>query len=207
MWTSRYAYWSRAYLGQVYGPIHGKDQKIVKGNTLTVMLELPYCGLSQFGARFLNHSNGSVADSPLLKFMNIIDSPGILSGQKQLTSPEYPCSKTAKRFVDRSDLILLLYDAHKLDISDEFKEVVESIRPHIDDKIRCVLNKADSVEKDHFVRVYGSLMWAKGASCSVLRKWSESTQDPFGIRIWCIQTRSGYWMSSCIYPVSEQNER
>ena len=142
--------------------IHGKDHKIIKGNTLTVMPDLPFFGLSQFGSRFLNHFNGSVADSPLLEFMSMIDTPGILSGEKQRLSREYPFSKTAKWFADRSDLILLLFDAHKLDISDEFKEVVETIRPHNDDKIRCVLNKADSVKKDHFVRVYGSLMWSMG---------------------------------------------
>jgi len=49
----------------------------------------------------------------------------------------------AKWFADRSDLILLLFDAHKLDISDEFKSVIDTIRQHNDDKIRCVLNKAD----------------------------------------------------------------
>lgn len=142
--------------------IHGKDHKIIKGNTLTVMPKLPFFGLSQFGSRFLNHFNGSVCDSPLLEFMNMIDTPGILSGEKQRLSREYPFSKTAKWFADRSDLILLLFDAHKLDISDEFKEVVETIRPHNDDKIRCVLNKADTVEKDQLVRVYGSLMWSMG---------------------------------------------
>jgi hypothetical protein len=59
-------------------------------------------------------------------------------------------------------LILLLFDAHKLDISDELKEVIETIRPHNDDKIRCVLNKADGVTREQLVRVYGSLMWSMG---------------------------------------------
>lgn len=142
--------------------IHGKDRKIVRGNTLTVMPELPFSGLSQFGSTFLNHFNGSVTDSPLLAFMNVVDTPGILSGEKQRLSREYPFSKTAKWFADRADLILLLFDAHKLDISDEFKEVVETIQPHNNDKIRCVLNKADAVEKDQLVRVYGSLLWSMG---------------------------------------------
>ena len=46
-------------------------EKIIKGNTMTVMPELHYYGLSQFGSAFLNHFDGSVVDSPLLKHMNI----------------------------------------------------------------------------------------------------------------------------------------
>ena len=42
-------------------------------------------------------------------------------------------------------LILLLFDPHKLDISDEFKRVIGSLRGH-DDKIRVVLNKADQID-------------------------------------------------------------
>jgi predicted GTPase len=47
-------------------------------------------------------------------------------------------------FASRADLILLLFDAHKLDISDEFKNTIEALRGN-DDKIRCILNKADQV--------------------------------------------------------------
>ena len=43
-------------------------------------------------------------------------------------------------FAERVDRILLLFDAHKLDISDEFRRSIEALRGH-DDKIRIVLNK------------------------------------------------------------------
>lgn len=43
-----------------------------------------------------------------------------------------------------SDRILLLFDAYKLDLSDEFKEVVKLIQGY-DKKVRVVLNKADGV--------------------------------------------------------------
>ena len=45
-----------------------------------------------------------------------------------------------KWFADRADRILLLFDAHKLDISDEFKLSIEALKGN-DDKIRIVLNK------------------------------------------------------------------
>lgn len=48
-------------------------------------------------------------------------------------------------FASKCDMILLLFDPHKLDISDEFKRVITSLRGN-EDKIRVVLNKADQVD-------------------------------------------------------------
>jgi len=136
--------------------------KTVKGNSLTVMPELPFSSLATFGSGFLSHFVGSITDAPLLEHVTLIDTPGVLSGEKQRLSRSYDFAKASRWFADRSDLILLLFDAHKLDISDELKDVIETIRPHNDDKIRCVLNKADGVTREQLVRVYGSLMWSMG---------------------------------------------
>ena len=56
------------------------------------------------------------------------------------------------RFAERVDRILLLFDAHKLDISDEFRRSIEALRGH-DDKIRIVLNKADMVCEELIVLI------------------------------------------------------
>lgn len=36
----------------------------------------------------------------------------------------------------RADLIVVMFDAHKLDISDELKMVIDTLKPH-HDKMRC----------------------------------------------------------------------
>lgn len=73
-----------------------------------------------------------------------MDSPGVLSGEKQRTQRAYDFTGVTSWFASKCDLILLLFDPHKLDISDEFNRVISSLRGH-DDKIRIVLNKADEV--------------------------------------------------------------
>lgn len=74
-----------------------------------------------------------------------MDTPGVLSGEKQRTQRSYDFTGVTSWFAAKCDLILLLFDPHKLDISDEFKRVIGSLRGH-DDKIRIVLNKADQVD-------------------------------------------------------------
>lgn len=64
-------------------------------------------------------------------------------------------------FASRVDLIILLFDAHKLDISDELRRAIESLG-RFDDKIRIILNKADGVDGQELMRVYGALMWSLG---------------------------------------------
>ena len=138
------------------------DGRQLKGNSLTVVPDLPFSTLASYGSGFLSHFVGSICSAPLLKHITLIDTPGVLSGEKQRLSRSYEFSNVMKWFADRSDLILLLFDGHKLDISDELKEVIQTIRPNNDDKMRCILNKADGVTREQLVRVYGSLMWSMG---------------------------------------------
>lgn len=150
------------FMALINGDENDPKGRVVKGNSLTVMPELPFSTLSKFGSGFLSHFVGSITSAPLLEHVTLIDTPGVLSGEKQRISRSYDFSKAARWFADRSDLILFLFDAHKLDISDELKDVIEVVRPHNDDKIRCVLNKSDAVTREQLVRVYGSLLWNMG---------------------------------------------
>lgn len=52
----------------------------------------------------------------VLKGLNIIDTPGVLSGEKQRMSRGYDFAKVSRWFAERSDLILLMFDPSKLGI-------------------------------------------------------------------------------------------
>lgn len=141
--------------------MHGTDERIIPGNALVMQANKPFTALSKFGSGFLNRLECAQMDSKLLQKLTIIDTPGVLAGAKQETNRNYEFTKVMEWFANRSDRILVLFDAHKLDISDEFKRVLLCLRGN-DDKIRVVLNKADAVTTSQLMRVYGSMMWSLG---------------------------------------------
>lgn len=103
----------------------------------------------------------AVVPAPLLKDLIIVDTPGVLSGEKQRAPRGYDFSQVCKWFAARSDMIILMFDCSKLDISDEFKDVIEQLQPY-EDKVYCVLNKADQLDTEALMRVYGALLWSIG---------------------------------------------
>ncbi|KAH7546783.1 hypothetical protein FEM48_Zijuj01G0237900 [Ziziphus jujuba var. spinosa] len=139
----------------------GPDERSIPGNTVAVQADMPFSGLTTFGTAFLSKFECSQMPHPLLEHITFVDSPGVLSGEKQRTQRAYDFTGVTSWFAAKCDLILLLFDPHKLDISDEFKRVISSLRGH-DDKIRVVLNKADQVDTQQLMRVYGALMWSLG---------------------------------------------
>jgi len=141
--------------------MYGDTEGVIPGNALVVDPKKQFRPLSKFGNAFLNRLQCSTVDSPVLKGISIVDSPGILSGEKQRVDRGYDFTGVLEWFAERVDRILLLFDAHKLDISDEFRRSIEALRGH-DDKIRIILNKADMIDHQQLMRVYGALMWSLG---------------------------------------------
>uniref|UniRef100_A0A2P2K2D6 EH domain-containing protein 1 n=1 Tax=Rhizophora mucronata TaxID=61149 RepID=A0A2P2K2D6_RHIMU len=141
--------------------MNGTDERSIPGNTIAVQADMPFSGLTTFGTAFLSKFECSQMPHPLLEHITFVDTPGVLSGEKQRTQRAYDFTGVTSWFAAKCDLILLLFDPHKLDVSDEFKRVISSLRGH-DDKIRVVLNKADQVDTQQLMRVYGALMWSLG---------------------------------------------
>ncbi|GBG60595.1 hypothetical protein CBR_g8616 [Chara braunii] len=141
--------------------MHGQDERSVPGNTIAVQADMPFNGLTKFGGSFLSKFECSQLTHPLLEHVTFVDTPGVLSGEKQRTQRSYDFTGVIQWFASKCDLVLLLFDPHKLDISDEFKRVIMALKGH-DDKIRVVLNKAHQVDTQQLMRVYGALMWSLG---------------------------------------------
>ncbi|KAI9187235.1 hypothetical protein LWI28_025832 [Acer negundo] len=139
----------------------GPDERSIPGNTVAVQADMPFSGLTTFGTAFLSKFECSQMPHSLLEHITFVDTPGVLSGEKQRTQRAYDFTGVTSWFAAKCDLILLLFDPHKLDVSDEFKRVISSLRGH-DDKIHVVLNKADQVDTQQLMRVYGALMWSLG---------------------------------------------
>ncbi|KAK7067156.1 EH domain-containing protein 4 [Halocaridina rubra] len=141
--------------------MYGETEGIIPGNALVVDSKKPFKTLSKHGNAFLNRFQCSQVNSSVVKTISIIDTPGILSGEKQHLDRGYNFTGVLEWFAERVDKIILLFDAHKLDISDEFRRSIEALRGH-DYKIRIMLNKADMVDHQQLMRVYGALMWSLG---------------------------------------------
>jgi len=141
--------------------MQGNQERNLPGNAACMDNTKPFKALARFGMGFMNKFNVAEVPAPILESISFVDSPGILSGEKQRMGRNYDFAKIVEWFAYKVDRILVLFDAHKLDISDELKMALDCLKGH-DDKIRVVLNKADTVSNQQLLRVYGALMWSLG---------------------------------------------
>jgi len=139
----------------------GETDTVIPGNALVVDPTQPFTQLSHFGNAFLTRFECAKCTSQVLDGVTLIDTPGVLAGEKQRVNRGYEFEAVVKWFADRVDMILVLFDVSKLDISDEFRRVILALKGN-DQKIHIILNKADRVNTSQLMRVYGALMWSLG---------------------------------------------
>lgn len=94
----------------------GQTEKVIPGAALCSQAHRPFGGLNPFGNNFLSRMEGSEVDASILFNITLVDTPGILSGEKQKLR-NYDYEAVMKWFAERADLIIIMFDAHKLDIS------------------------------------------------------------------------------------------
>ncbi|MEQ2183811.1 3-hydroxyisobutyryl-CoA hydrolase [Goodea atripinnis] len=147
--------------------MHGDTEGVIPGNALVVDPKKPFRKLNAFGNAFLNRFVCAQLPNPVLESISVIDTPGILSGEKQRISRGkthtcYDFAAVLEWFAERVDRIILLFDAHKLDISDEFSEVIKALKNH-EDKIRfgdVFCERTNVVRWVEVIRVYIGSFWS-----------------------------------------------
>ncbi|KFD51534.1 hypothetical protein M513_07584 [Trichuris suis] len=137
-----------------YGPDHCQ----LPATTMINDLKFPYQGLSRFGQALLNRCFTVTCPCPLLRHISIIDTPGILTGERQTKSRPYDYDLVLQYFAEKVDCVLFMFDVLKVDMGEEVKRILLNLQA-FEEKILIVLNKSDMCDSMTFNRVKGSLTW------------------------------------------------
>eukprot|EP01012_Entosiphon_sulcatum_P008686 TRINITY_DN14768_c0_g1_i1.p1 TRINITY_DN14768_c0_g1~~TRINITY_DN14768_c0_g1_i1.p1 ORF type:complete len:562 (-),score=166.07 TRINITY_DN14768_c0_g1_i1:106-1791(-) len=137
---------------------YGNEVNQISGRILAANTNLPFRGLQQFGNEFLEGFAGYQIPSDLLRGVTLVDSPGVLE-TSDLHSRAYKYVDVMNWFVERSDLIFVMFDPTKLDAGRELRAMFQHALKGHESRVRIVLNKADSVGQHELMKVHGALFW------------------------------------------------
>ncbi|KAK3921675.1 Sarcalumenin [Frankliniella fusca] len=135
--------------------MHGERSEILDGTQLAA--DWTFSGLQKFGQGLLDRLRGVKLKSPLLEKVNIVEIPGILEIRKQVERM-FPFNDACQWFIDRADIIFLVYDPSKLDVGPETEAILDQLKGR-EYQTRIILNKADQVKPEELMRVQGTLIW------------------------------------------------
>ncbi len=123
--------------------------------------EYPFETLKKHGQRFAAHFRLKKVNSPFLKNMAIIDTPGMLDSITE-RDRGYNYQEVIGDLAQIADLVLVLFDPHK---AGTVREAHTSLRDTLpaktfEDRVLFVLNRIDECSSmTDLLRVYGTLCW------------------------------------------------
>ncbi|XP_016298322.1 sarcalumenin-like isoform X1 [Sinocyclocheilus anshuiensis] len=138
--------------------MHGEKFRTIEGIVMAADSSRSFSPLEKFGQGFLEKLVGIEMPHKLLERVTFVDTPGIIENRKQ-QERGYPYNEVCQWFIDRADLIFLVFDPTKLDVGLELEMLFRQMKGR-ESQIRIILNKADSLTTQDLMRVYGALFWS-----------------------------------------------
>ncbi|XP_005990720.1 sarcalumenin isoform X2 [Latimeria chalumnae] len=138
--------------------MHGEKTRSVEGIVMAADSARSFSPLEKFGQNFLEKLVGIEIPHKLLERVSFVDTPGIIENRKQ-QERGYPFNDVCQWFIDRADLIFVVFDPTKLDVGLELEMLFRQLKGR-ESQIRIILNKADSLATQELMRVYGALFWS-----------------------------------------------
>lgn len=135
--------------------MYGEEEEVLDGTQLAA--DWTFSGLQKFGQGMLDRLRGLRFNNKLLEKVNIVEIPGILEIRKQVQRL-FPFNDACQWFIDRADIIFLVYDPSKLDVGPETEAILDQLKGR-EYQTRIILNKADQVKPEELMRVQGALIW------------------------------------------------
>jgi EH domain-containing protein 1 len=143
----------------VDAPVRVTDQR--DGKFLLNDPEYPFETLKKHGMRFASHFKLKKVNSPFLKNLALIDTPGMLDSITE-RDRGYNYQEVIGDLAQMADLVLVLFDPHK---AGTVREAHTSLRDTLpaktfEDRMLYVLNRIDEcASMTDLLRVYGTLCW------------------------------------------------
>jgi len=172
----------------------GNETEVLDGTQLAA--DYTFSGLQKFGEGLEDRLRGLKMPSKLLEKVNIVEIPGILEVRKQV-SRLFPFNDACQWFIDRADIIFLVYDPAKLDVGPETEAILDQLKGR-EFQTRIILNKADTVKPEELLRVQSALIWnisplmssAQPPLMYTTSLWSHPYQDGSPARLLLAQERA-----------------
>lgn len=169
--------------------MHGEKLRSVEGIVMAADSSRSFSPLEKFGQNFLEKLIGIEMPHKLLERVTFVDTPGIIENRKQQERGKteilqiykeleaagcrsvfcdlllmffcagYPFNDVCQWFIDRADLIFVVFDPTKLDVGLELEMLFRQLKGR-ESQIRIILNKADNLATQDLMRVYGALFWS-----------------------------------------------